>query len=164
VFTEPTQYCAVLFSPYLISTIAVRRNWRLSRPSLDLTDGALGQGNDAVTGIRLLTFNLHTSGPNYAAKSKLPPCQTCSHRLKRSIIIESLDIELVPSLESFDIRFRSLARGSAAHKRNQYGDYKRCGSSPASRCSSTCLRSLWHIHRTFAELTAICIGLGRAWS
>ena len=35
--------------------------------SLDLVDGLLGQGNDAVTGTRLLTLNLHISGLNYAA-------------------------------------------------------------------------------------------------
>ena len=34
--------------------------------SLDLADGVLGQGNDAVTGTRLMTLNLHTSGRNYA--------------------------------------------------------------------------------------------------
>jgi hypothetical protein len=34
--------------------------------SLDFANGVLGQANDAVTGTRLLTLNLHTSGPNYA--------------------------------------------------------------------------------------------------
>ena len=30
--------------------------------SLDLADGVLGQANDAVTGTRLMTLNLHLSG------------------------------------------------------------------------------------------------------
>ena len=34
--------------------------------SLDLADGVLGQANDAVTGTRLMTLNLHTSGLTYA--------------------------------------------------------------------------------------------------
>jgi hypothetical protein len=34
--------------------------------SLNLADGVLGQANDAVTGTRLMTLNLRTSGRNYA--------------------------------------------------------------------------------------------------
>jgi hypothetical protein len=43
--------------------------------SLDLADGVLGQANDAVTGTRLMTLNLHTSGLNYATAGSVarPP-------------------------------------------------------------------------------------------
>ena len=40
--------------------------------SLDLADRVLGQANDAVTGTRLMTLNLHTSG------TELCNCRQCS--------------------------------------------------------------------------------------
>ena len=47
--------------------------------SLDLADGVLlGQGNDAVTGTRLLTLNLHTSGLNYATAGSVTRLLGCS--------------------------------------------------------------------------------------
>ncbi len=39
--------------------------------SLDLANGVLDQGNDAGTGTRLMTLNLHISGVNYAAAGSM---------------------------------------------------------------------------------------------
>ena len=41
--------------------------------SLDLADGVLGQANDAVTGTRLMTLNLHTSGTELCNRRQCGP-------------------------------------------------------------------------------------------
>jgi hypothetical protein len=41
--------------------------------SLDLADGVLGQANDAVTGTRLVTVNLHTSGTELCNRRQCSP-------------------------------------------------------------------------------------------
>jgi hypothetical protein len=41
--------------------------------SLDLADGVLGQANDAVTGTRLMTQNLHTSGTELCNRRQCSP-------------------------------------------------------------------------------------------